>query len=151
MWCGRHMNFVTFNMRRFHSKLLLATCTMDLKPKHAPSLQRHLPTQLWEQASHGHEVTLRPSSARNEGLKSSSIAHHVSMTATPSKDPSHHQTFTAHVQTAASGWNCHVQSPLPHLAHGVYWRSHAGELLPVRRCVRPVDALANRMCLDGGV
>ena len=125
------IEFRDFQNAKVPLEVVAGHFTIDLKPKHASSLQRHLPTQLWEQARHGHEVTLRPSSARNEGLKSSSIAHHVSMTATPSKDPSHHKTFTAHVQTAASGLNCHVQSPLPHLAHGVYGRSHAGELLPV--------------------
>ena len=54
-----------------------------------------LTTQMWEQASHGQEATLRPSSERNKGVNPQSIAHHVSMTVTPSKDPSHQKTSTA--------------------------------------------------------
>ena len=72
---------------------------MDLKPKHASSLQGHLPTQMWEQARHGREATLRPSSERNKCLDLSSTAHHAAMTAISSKDPSHHKTSTSHGQT----------------------------------------------------
>ena len=144
------IEFRNFQNVQVPREVVAGHLTMDLKPKHASSLQKYLTGQMWEQARHGQEVALRPPSEWIQGLDSSSIAHHVSMTVTSSKDPSHHKTSTAHIQTAASGWNWNDASPLLRLAHGVYWRSGAGELLPIRRWRRRrVDALANRMCHGG--
>ena len=56
---------------------------------------------------------------------------------------------TAHGQMDVS--KCHIQasSSLSRSAHGVYWRSPAGNLLPVRRWIRrPVDAPTHRKFLS---
>ena len=74
------------------------------------------------------------------------------MTVTPPKDPDHHQTDTAHGLTNVSSRHFQASSSPNHLAYGVYWRSRAGELLPVRRWRRrPAHALAHRMRYEDDV
>ena len=71
--------------------------TMDLRPKHASSFQRHLTTQMWDQARHGQEVTFRPSSERHV-IHDPSVVHHVVKTATQSKRHVHHDAPTGRRQ-----------------------------------------------------
>ena len=124
--------------------------TMDLRPKHASSFQKHLTTQMWDQARHGQEVPFRPSSERH-AIHDPSVVHHVVKTATQSKRHVHHDAPTGHVHNAVEENHLNDIGLSPHLAHGVYWRSRAGELLPVRRWRRrTVGALANRMSHAGG-
>ena len=68
------------------------------------------------------------------------------------EDSYHHQTDTSHGLTEVSSCQFQTSSSPNHLAYGVYWRSRAGDLLPVRRWKsRPVDALARRMLHEGDV
>ena len=125
---------------------------MDLKPEHASALKKQLTTHLWEQARQGQEATILRPSSENIGSDLSSIIHQVAMSATPPQDSYHHQTDTADVQTDVPSCHFQASSLLNNLAYGVYWRSRAGELLPVRRWRRrPVDAQAQRMRHEGDV
>ena len=73
------------------------------------------------------------------------------MTATPPKDSDHRETDTAHGMDVSS-FHSQAPSSLNHLAYGVYWRSRAGNLLPVRRWKRrPVDALVRKTLYERGV
>ena len=74
------------------------------------------------------------------------------MTATLPKDSDHHQTDTAHGHMDVSSFHSHAPTSLNHLAYGVYWRSHAGNLLPVRIWKRRlVDALIRRTLYERDV
>ena len=140
------IEFRNFQNAQVPLEVVAGHLTMDLKPKHASALQKQLTSQMWEQARQRQEATILRPSSENIGLDSSSITHPVATTATPRKDADHHQTDTAHGQMDVSSFHFHARSLPHHLAYGVYWRSRAGDLLPVRRWKRrPVDALAHRM------
>ena len=94
--------------------------TMDLRPKHASSFQRHLTTQMWDQACHGQEVTFRQSSERH-AIHDPSVVHHVVKTAAQSKRHIHHDAPTGHVHNAVEDNHLCDIGLSPHLAHGVYW------------------------------
>ena len=100
----------------------------------------------------GQEATIfRPSSV-NMGLDLSSLIRLVAMTAAAPKDSDYHRTDTVHGQTDVPSFHFQASSLPNHSAYGVYWRSRAGVLLPVRRWKRrPVDASVRRMLYKSDV
>ena len=145
----RTIEFRNFQNARVPLEVVAGHLTVDVQREHASALQTQLTTQMWERSQGQEAAILRPSS-EELGVDSSSIIHHVAMTATPPQDSCHHPTDTAHVQTDVSSRHFQSSGLLNHLAYGVYGRFRAGELLPVRRWRRrPVDALAHRMRHEG--
>ena len=111
------IEFRNFQNDKVPLEVVAGHLTMDLKPKHASALQKQLTPQMWEQARQGQEATiLRPSSGKI-GLDSSSITHHVAMTATPPKDSCPHQTDTVHGQTDVSSCHLRASSSRNHVAY----------------------------------
>ena len=87
-----------------------------------------------------------PSTAQEHAALREHPVHHAHLQA-PSVDKLRHQESLWREDLQSGGNPPITTTHLPnHLAHGVYWRSHAGDLLPVRRWkCRPVDVLARRM------
>ena len=146
----RTIEFRNFQNARVLFEVVAGHLTVDIQREHGSALQKQLTTQMWEQARQGQEATILRPYSEELGVDSSSIIHHVAMTATPPQDSCHHPTDTAHVQTDVSSRHFQSSGLLNHLAYGVYGRFRACELLPVRRWRRrPVDALAHRMRHEG--
>ena len=137
------IEFQTFRNAKVPLEVVAGQLTLEPQPKHASALQKQLTPQMWGQARQGQEAAVLRLSSEKVGLDISPITHHVAMAATPPEDFDHHQTDTAHGQTDVSSCRFQASSLPNHLTYGVYWRSRARELVPVRRWRRrTVDALA---------